>query len=335
LKNVDDHLIETATTVALAFGSFLAAESFGDIIGIEGLHFSGILAVVAAGLMVGNIGSQNTSPTTQITLNNFWEFMAFAVNSLVFLLIGLEIEIGQLVPNIFPILVAVVAILVSRAVIVYSLGWLHGRFLQPWRPIPTDYRHVIFWGGLRGAISLALALTLSSQLFGAAVAAELRVMTFGVVLFTLLGQGITIERLIRRLGLSDKPPQRLEHQRRQALLYAKQAGRRELDRLREDGILFRDIWEAMGEVYDDEIEINKEALRSHLRIYPELEQEMYLQAREDVLRAEKSAIGDAARRGLISEEIEEELSRKMNNRSAALELIKNHRGLDDEDLEHE
>ena len=70
LKNVDDHLIETATTVALAFGSFVVAESFGQFIGVEGLHFSGILAVVAAGLMVGNIGFQNTSPTTKLTLDN-------------------------------------------------------------------------------------------------------------------------------------------------------------------------------------------------------------------------------------------------------------------------
>jgi CPA1 family monovalent cation:H+ antiporter len=328
LKNVDDHLIETATTVALAFGSFLTAESFGSIIGIEGLHFSGILAVVAAGLMVGNIGSQNTSPTTQITLNNFWEFLAFIVNSLVFLLIGLEIEIAQLVPNIFPIIVAVLAILVSRAIIVYSLGWVHGRFLNPRRPIPTSYQHIMYWGGLRGAISLALVLGISSDLFGAAVATELRVMTFGVVLFTLLGQGITIERLIRRLKLSDKPPQRTEQQRRQALLYAKWAGRRELERLRQDGILFRDIWEAMGEVYDKEIDHNKATLRTHLRDYPELEQEMYLQAREETLKAEKRAISDAARRGLISEEVQEELSRELNNRSAALELIKANRSLD-------
>ena len=333
LKNVDDHLIETATTVALAFGSFLTAESFGSIIGIEGLHFSGILAVVAAGLMVGNIGSQNTSATTQITLNNFWEFLAFIVNSLVFLLIGLEIEIVQLVPNIFPIIVAVLAILVSRAIIVYSLGWVHGRFLNPRRPIPTSYQHVMYWGGLRGAISLALVLGISSDLFGAAVATELRVMTFGVVLFTLLGQGITIERLIRRLKLSDKPPQRTEQQRRQALLYAKWAGRRELERLRQDGILFRDIWEAMGEVYDKEIDHNKATLRAHLRDYPELEQEMYLQAREETLKAEKRAISDAARRGLISEEVQEELSRELNNRSAALELIKANRSLDGKESE--
>ena len=335
LKNVDDHMIETATTVALAFGSFLAAESFGSIIGIEGLHFSGILAVVAAGMMVGNIGTQNTSPTTQITLDNFWEFMAFAVNSLVFLLIGLEIEIAQLIPNIFPIIVAVLAILVSRAIIVYSLGWVHGRFLQPLRPIPIGYRHVMYWGGLRGAISLALALTLSSDLFGEAVATELRVMTFGVVLFTLLGQGITIERLIRWLKLSDKPPQRVEYQRRQALLYAKRAGQRELDRLRDDGILFRDIWEAMNEVYDNEIDEKKELLRGHLRSFPELEQEMYLQAREDVLKAEKSAISDAARRGLISEDVHDELSRELNNRSAALEFIKANRGLNGQELGHE
>ncbi len=333
LKNVDDHLIETATTVALAFGSFLTAEYFGSIIGIEGLHFSGILAVVAAGLMVGNIGSQNTSPTTQITLNNFWEFLAFIVNSLVFLLIGLEIEILQLVPNIFPIIVAVLAILVSRAIIVYSLGWVHGRFLNPRRPIPISYQHVMYWGGLRGAISLALVLGISSDLFGAAVATELRVMTFGVVLFTLLGQGITIERLIRRLKLSDKPPQRTEQQRRQALLYAKWAGRRELERLRQDGILFRDIWEAMGEVYDKEIDHNKATLRAHLRDYPELEQEMYLQAREETLKAEKRAISDAARRGLISEEVQEELSRELNNRSAALELIKANRSLDGKENE--
>ena len=333
LKNVDDHLIETATTVALAFGSFLTAESFGSIIGIEGLHFSGILAVVAAGLMVGNIGSQNTSATTQITLNNFWEFLAFIVNSLVFLLIGLEIEIVQLVPNIFPIIVAVLAILVSRAIIVYSLGWVHGRFLNPRRPIPTSYQHVMYWGGLRGAISLALVLGISSDLFGATVATELRVMTFGVVLFTLLGQGITIERLIRRLKLSDKPPQRTEQQRRQALLYAKWAGRRELERLRQDGILFRDIWEAMGEVYDKEIDHNKATLRAHLRDYPELEQEMYLQAREETLKAEKRAISDAARRGLISEEVQEELSRELNNRSAALELIKANRSLDGKESE--
>lgn len=326
LKNVDDHLIETATTVALAFGSFVVAEEFGVILGIEGVHFSGILAVVAAGLMVGNIGSRNTSPTTKLTLDNFWEFLAFAVNSLVFLLIGLEIEIAQLADFFWPIVVAVVAILLSRGVIVYTMTWLYGRF-QPRRHIPVPYRHVMYWGGLRGAISLALALTLSNSGFGSDLSLELQVMTFGVVLFTLLGQGTSIERLIRHLKLAEEPAQRVENQRRQALLYAKRSGQNELNRLRQSGWLFRDIWESMNQVYDEEILSIKESLRQHLRAYPELEQEMYLQAREDVLKAERTALSQALRAGLLSEEVHDELIGKLNNRLAALEIIMENRGI--------
>ncbi|MCB9434823.1 MAG: Na+/H+ antiporter [Ardenticatenaceae bacterium] len=328
LKNVDDHLIETATTVALAFGAFLMAEAFGELINVPGLHLSGILAVVAAGLMVGNIGSYNTSPTTKITLNNFWEFLTFVVNSLVFLLIGIRIAFRQLTPNLVPILVAVLAILVSRAIIVYALGWLNGR-LQPRNHIPTSYRHVMFWGGLRGAISLALALTLTDT-FSPELANELQVMTFGVVLFTLLVQGLSIEQLIKRLGLGHKSPQQVEQQRQQTLLYTKQAGKTELARLRQEGILSPEIWEAMDAVYDADIVRHKADLSVHLQQFPELEQAMYLQARLDMLRAEKSALADAAQRGLVGEEVQHALARQLNDQVAALELIQANRGLGDE-----
>ncbi|HEX6387778.1 MAG TPA: Na+/H+ antiporter [Anaerolineae bacterium] len=331
LKNVDDALIETSTTLALAFGSFAVAESIGSIIGVPDLHFSGILAVVAAGLMVGNIGFQNTSPTTKITLDNFWEFLAFVVNSIVFLAIGLEIQIAQLIPNLGEITVAVVAILLSRAVIIYGISWLHQR-TRPNRRIPVAYRHVMYWGGLRGGITLALALTLTGATFGVAVAQELRIMTFGVVLFTLMVQGTTIAGLIRRLGLADKPEQRVEQQRRQALLYARRAGQRELERLWRDGILFRDIWESMASVYDEEIDRYKLSLREHLQAYPELEQEMYLQARDGVIKAERSAVSDAARRGLISEEVHDDLIRELDKRVAALELIKTSRTQEPEEV---
>lgn len=330
LKNVDDHLIETATTVALAFGSFVLAEEIGLLFGYPDIHFSGILAVVAAGLMVGNIGLENTSPTTKLTLENFWEFLTFAVNSFVFLLIGLEVEIAQLRPFLWPIILAVLAILVSRAVIVYAIGFVH-QYLQPKQTIPVPYRHVMYWGGLRGAISLALALTLTGSVFGSDIALELQVMTFGVVLFTLLVQGMTIERLIKGLNLSEKLPQRVENQRRQAMLYAKQAGRRELDRLRDNGWLFKDVWESMGQVYDEDILNQKESLRQHLKAYPELGQEMYLQAREDVLRAERTAVMEATRLGLIDEEVQSELTIELNNRLKAIEVIKENRGLGNAD----
>lgn len=329
LKNVDDHLIETATTVALAFGSYVVAESFGKFIGIPTLHLSGILAVVAAGLMVGNIGLQNTSPSTRLTLDNFWEFAAYLMNSIIFLAIGLEIQLVQLTTFLVPILVAVVTVLLSRAMIVYATTAVYSR-LSPKRQIPTPFRHVMFWGGLRGAISLALALSLDADIFGADYALELRVMTFGVVLFTLLVQGTTIEGLIKRLKLSEKPTQQIELQRRQARLYAKRAGKLELDHLRKDGILHGDMWQAMGEVYDEEINASRDKLLAHLQHYPEMEQELFLQAREDVLKAERRAVSDAQLRGLITEEVHSEMIEELNNRLAAIDILKENRGLDDE-----
>lgn len=312
LRNIDDHLIETATTVALAFGAYVAAES---------LHVSGLLAVVAAGLIVGNIGMSNTSPTTRLTLENFWEFLAFVANSLVFLLIGIEIQITQLLQFALPIAVAVLAVLFSRAISVYLIAALYNRLTPDQMDVPVRYQHVMFWGGLRGAISLALALTIERNLFGATIATEMQVMTFGVVLFTILVQGTTIERLIERLGLVQHRPQVIESQRRQALAYARQAGRRELNRLHNEGFLYPDMWQAMSAVYDEEIEESRRTMRDHLESYPELEQEMYLKARADVLKAERSAVSDAAARALISLEVQEELISETDRRLAALELL--------------
>lgn len=320
LRNIDDHLIETATTVALAFGAYVAAER---------LHASGLLAVVAAGLVVGNVGMGNTSPTTRLTLDNFWEFLAFVANSLVFLLIGIKIQIAQLAQFAVPIAVAVAAVLGSRAISIYLITAAYNRLTPDQSDVPLRYRHVMFWGGLRGAISLALALTIGRNLFGATIATEMQVMTFGVVLFTILVQGTTIERLIERLGLVQRQPQAIESQRRQAIAYARRAGRRELDRLHSEGFLYRDMWQAMGAVYEEEIDAAKHQLRDHLEAYPELERAMYLRARADVLKAERSAVSDAAARGLISYEIYEELIHHTDRRLAALEMmaIDSNRGL--------
>lgn len=318
LKNLDDHLIETTVTLALAFGAFAIAEQF---------HWSGILAVVAAGLFVGNVGFRNTSPTTKLSIDRFWEFLAFVANSLVFLLIGLRIEILDFGRYVLPVLVAVAAVLVSRAVVVYSLTWVHAA-LGARRPVPLAYRHVMFWGGLRGAISLALVLTLSgAEGVPDGLAEEIQIMTFGVVLFTLLVQGTTIERLLRRLGLADKPAQRLEQQRRQARVFASRAARQELAELREEGMLAEDIWQAMDEVSAQELAEREEALRGHLEAHPELEQEMILQARADALRAERTAITSARQRGLISDEVQAELSRDVDDRAAGLAIIDENRDL--------
>lgn len=149
-------------------------------------------------------------------------------------------------------------------------------------------------------------------------------MTFGVVLFTLLVQGTTISPLLRRLNLSKSLGRVIEQQHHQGMLFATRAGKRELDRLYEEGILSGNVWQAMAQVYDEEIDQRNRALRDHLLDHPELETEMILQARDDTLRAERSAIADVFRRGLISEEVYNELLRNVDNRAAALNLIAAH-----------
>ena len=130
-RRIDDPLIETTLTAVLAFGSYLVAEE---------IHVSGVLAVVAAGLVAGNVGPRGMSPSTRVLVFNFWEIMAFLANSLVFLLIGLQIDLFALIANWQVIMWAIFAVLAARAVSVYGLSWLG-------KGIPKQYKHVLFWGG--------------------------------------------------------------------------------------------------------------------------------------------------------------------------------------------
>lgn len=188
---LDDHLLEVMLTLILVFGTFLLAER---------LHLSGVIAVSVAGLAVGNYGLLRTSTTSREDVTLFWEIVAFLVNSLVFLLIGFELHPDQLVGDLLSIAVVIAVLLAARALIVYGLGALaHWRE----RDVPRDWRHVIFWGGLRGAMPVALALGLPATLPGRS---ELVSIVFGVVLFSLLGQGLTMPRLLRRLGLTRSEP---------------------------------------------------------------------------------------------------------------------------------
>jgi len=187
-----DHLVETALTAVAAYGSFLLAESF---------HLSGVLATVAAGLLMGNLGvlvedeerAALTSQGREFVIA-FWEFAAFIANSLVFLLIGLRaagIAFADVGGAIVP--VAILLVLMGRAVTVYPLCLLFAR--SRWA-IPLREQHVLWWGGLRGALALALALVLPISLpFNNAIL----IATFGVVTFSVVVQGLTMPMLIKGL----------------------------------------------------------------------------------------------------------------------------------------
>ena len=185
----EDHLIETALTTVAAYGSFLVADDLGA---------SGVLATVAAGLTMGNIGimredSALTSRGSEFVVA-FWEFAAFLANSFVFLLIGLALASAPLHdPYKFAIVVALA--LVGRAAAVYPVA---GAFaFSRWR-IPLAQQTFLWWGGLRGALALALALSLPPEIGNAD---QILLASFAVVSFSVLFQGLTAKRALKLLGL--------------------------------------------------------------------------------------------------------------------------------------
>ena len=319
LARVDDPLIETSTTLALAFGSFLLAEEFGPMVGRD-FHFSGILAVVAAGLMVGNVGLGNTSPATRLQLEKFWELLTFLVNSMVFLLIGLTISPADLLDDIGAVVVAVVGVLVLRALLIHGLAAVAG-WIEPERRIPMPFRHVMVWAGLRGAISLALVLTITNERFDQDTVDKVKVMTFSVVLFTLLIQGTTITALMNRLGLTGRAENELTQQRHQARISMARAGQAEMARLGAEGVLFAGMADSLGRVYQEEIRGHTGRLSDHFDRHPELEVAMLLQARREALEAERTALTDVLRSGMVEAAVAEELATELTNRVAALALL--------------
>lgn len=302
IARVDDYLIETTITTVLAFGAFLAAERF---------HVSGVLAVVAAGIVCGNIGPRGMSPTTRIVLFNFWEYLAFVANSLIFLLIGLDVNIAQLAANLLPIGIAVFAVIVSRMLVVYGLSNLVNLFRRG--SVPFAYQHVLFWGGLRGAISLALVLTLPASFADREV---LLIMSFGVVLFTLLVQGTTMNMLLRRLGLVKREPSEVEYERRHGRLMALQAARDRVERLHRNGMVSTLAWERLANDLDGQIETARDAQRTLLREQPSLRAAEVDDARREALRAQRAMLSSLYSSGVISEHVYEELVTEVD---AALE----------------
>lgn len=187
LSRLGDHLVEVMVTLVAAYGAFLLAER---------MHVSGVIAVAVIGLVIGNHGwSRAPSLETRKNVALFWEVIAFLVNSILFLLVGFELHPNLLVDDLLSIIIVFGILMASRALIVYGMG-----ALSRWRGrgLPSSWQHVIVWGGLRGSVPVALALGLPLTLAGRD---NLIAIVFGVVLFSLLGQGLTLPSLLRRLGL--------------------------------------------------------------------------------------------------------------------------------------
>lgn len=184
-RRVNDPMIEITLTTIAAYGSFVLAED---------LHLSGVIATVVAGLMLGTATRESAfSPETRVTADAFWQYIAFALNSIVFLLIGFEVRPTALVGSVAIIAVAFVVVVLARLGVVISVASLLHRTSER---IPRAWVVLVTWGGLRGALAMVLALALPSDFPQRVLLID---MTFGVVIVSLLLQGLTIPSLTDRL----------------------------------------------------------------------------------------------------------------------------------------
>ena len=302
---IDDHLIEITLTTILAYGTFVAAEV---------LHVSGVIAVVAAGLVMGNVGAQRgMSPTTRLALLNFWEYIAFLLNSAIFLVIGLQVNLRELAADIVPVGVAIGAVLLARAVTVYGLGVV----VLPLPPaLPRPWLHTLFWAGLRGALSLAVVLGLPADLPARPLLLHL---TFGVVLFTLLVQGLTMEPLLRRLRLVGTDQQHVAYLARRAKLLMQRSALRELRRLKNDAVLSRRVFNQLETAYQAAGEELAGQLESLYHDQAALEAEELRSTREHLLYVERSTLRTLLRQGMVDAGTAQDLAEVVDARLLALQ----------------
>jgi CPA1 family monovalent cation:H+ antiporter len=289
IGRIDDALVETTLTTVLAFGSYLIAE---HVLGV-----SGVLAVVAAGIVNGNVGPSGMSATTRVVVFNFWEYAAFLANSFIFLLIGLAIDIKDLLKNLPAIGIAILAVLLARAIGIYGLSLFN-------RDISAKWKHVLYWGGLRGAIALALALTLPVN-GSASVLTQvnlLRNMAFGVVLFTLLIQGISMDWVVKKLKLVQRSHFQEEYERRHARFVAGRAAYDYLKRMSQQGLISEHTWQRLAPIMERRNDTLVEAVKQVITSDPKMEAEELDTAHREALRAQRSALTGLLRDGVITEE---------------------------------
>lgn len=197
-QRFDLPLVEQSLTLVSAYGTYLITEELGG---------SGVIGVVTVGIVLGNFGSRiGMNPRTRLIVSEFWEFLAFFVNSIVFLLIGDQINFDSLLNHIDLIITAIIAMLATRAIVIYGLGAISdvvSKIKLSWKE-----KTILWWGGLRGSVSIALALSVPAFLTSRQ---EIIDTVFGVVLFTLLVQGLTTKWFLETLGLIGDQPLRQEY----------------------------------------------------------------------------------------------------------------------------
>ena len=206
------------SSIIIAYASFVIAE--------HSFHVSGVMAVVGSAIALRRFGVTRFRQDTTHSISEVWEVIALSCNSLLFLLVGISMSSGGLFEQIGPICIAIALVLSARALSIYSLVPLAVKWFRL-PPISLGERHIMWWGGLKGGLAIAVVLSIPGDLPERQFLFEI---TLGVVLFTLLVSAPSIRPLMHFLGLSEiSRGERLEY--RNSLLGAEEASVKYLSRL--------------------------------------------------------------------------------------------------------
>ena len=286
LNRIEHYIVETTLTIVLAYGAYLVGERFFGV--------SGVLSVVAAGLTVSYLSKPKLSPTSRIFVTNFWEYAAFIANSFIFLMIGVQTKVQLLLQNMVWIMWSILAVLTARALVAWVL-----RFFRR-GPVPYSWSIVLFWGGLRGTVSLALALSLS---YDVEYREQIQAMTFGVVLFSLIVQGSTISRLVNRLGLVRSNQSHVQYEQRHAQITALRSAARQLETLNKQGLIPRHSVETLLPILNARIDKASKEEHELLEAEPTVRQEALVGPWYETLRTQRSTLVNLYQNNVISEDV--------------------------------
>ena len=289
-QRFDLPLVEQSLTLVSAYGTYLVAEELGG---------SGVIAVVTTGLILGNLGSRiGMSPRTRLSVSEFWEFVAFFVNSIVFLLIGDQVIFDGLIDNIDMILVAILVMILARAISIFSLSTLSNWWERS--DISWQSQVVLWWGGLRGSVSVALALSVPETL---PQREEIISIIFGVMLFTLIVQGLTTKPLLETLNLLGDQPLRQNFIQKIARRVALNRVIEELQEIKSRNAIDAEYCDYQIALVEGQLEEIQEQVRVQQRDHPELAALLINQVNESLIAIEADTYAEFIRAGYLKEEI--------------------------------
>ena len=289
-QRFDLPLVEQSLTLVSAYGCYIVTEQLGG---------SGVIGVVTTGLILGNFGSRiGMNPRTRIIVTEFWEFIAFFVNSIMFLLIGDQILFRSLRENLPTIAVTVGLMILTRAIAIYGLTCFSNRVVNS--EIPIANQTVLWWGGLRGSVSIALALSVPATLAGRD---EVIATVFGVVLFTLLVQGLTIQPLLKALNLLGDQPVRQEYSELVARRAALERVMQHLTQMKERPEVEADFYNLQKALVKGELQKLENEIDKLMNENPNLREFTTEQLRSELMAIEADTYAEFVRVGRLNQEL--------------------------------